>query len=56
MQAIHVVRAKLSQDADTVFEERWQLYYLVGHAIGGAESYTRPDDLYALAETLRLIA
>jgi len=34
-QAIHVARAKLSQDAVTAFRERWQLYYLVGRAIGG---------------------
>jgi L-malate glycosyltransferase len=34
-QAFRVVRAKLTQDADTVFEERWQLYYLVGCALGG---------------------
>jgi glycosyltransferase involved in cell wall biosynthesis len=34
-QAIRVARAKLSRNADTVFKERWQLYYLVGCAIGG---------------------
>jgi L-malate glycosyltransferase len=34
-QAIHVARVKLSRHADTVFKERWQLYYLVGRAIGG---------------------
>jgi len=39
VQAIHVVRAKLSQDADTVFKERWQLYYLVARAIGGGILY-----------------
>ena len=33
-QAVHVARAKLSRNADTVFRERWQLYYLVGCAIG----------------------
>jgi hypothetical protein len=33
-QTIQVVRTKLSQDADTAFKERWQLYYLVGRAIG----------------------
>ncbi len=32
-QAIHVARAKLNQDADIVFKERWRLYYLAGHAI-----------------------
>ena len=34
-QAIQVARAKLSQDAATVFKEHWQLYYLVGRALGG---------------------
>jgi L-malate glycosyltransferase len=34
-QAIQVARAKLSQDAATVFKERWHLYYLAGRALGG---------------------
>ena len=34
-QAIHVARAKLSQDEDTVFKKRWRLHYLVGRAIEG---------------------
>ena len=34
-QAIHVLRARLSQDSDTVFKELWRLYYLIGYAIGG---------------------
>jgi glycosyltransferase involved in cell wall biosynthesis len=43
VQAIHVVRTRLSQDAARVFEERWQLYYLVGRALGGRIVFkTRP--------------
>jgi len=34
-QAIRFGRAKLSQDADTVFGERWRLHFLVGRAIEG---------------------
>jgi L-malate glycosyltransferase len=33
-QAFRVARAKLSQDSDTVFKERWQFHYLVGRAKG----------------------
>ena len=35
VQAIQCVRARLSQDADIVFKERWHLYWWVGHALGG---------------------
>jgi glycosyltransferase involved in cell wall biosynthesis len=34
-QVIRLVRAKLSQDRDTVFKERWQLQFLIGRAMGG---------------------
>jgi hypothetical protein len=54
VQAIHVVRAKLSQDADTAFKKCWQLYYLIGPI--NQRNPIHDDDLYALVETLRLIA
>ena len=38
-QGVHVARAKLTQDADSVFKEQWQLYYLVGRALGGRASH-----------------
>ena len=38
-QAVRVARAKLSQDANIVFEERWRLHYLVGRAIEGRILY-----------------
>ncbi len=34
-QIIRLGRAKISQDADRVFSERWQLHYLVGRMIEG---------------------
>jgi hypothetical protein len=34
-QVIRFGRARLHQDADTVFRERWRLHYLVGRAIEG---------------------
>jgi len=34
-QAIRLGHAKFSQNADTVFRERWRLHYLVGRAIEG---------------------
>jgi glycosyltransferase involved in cell wall biosynthesis len=34
-QAIHFGRAKVSQDADAVFRERWRLHFLIGRAIEG---------------------
>ena len=34
-QAIRLGRARLTQDEDTVFMERWRLHYLVGRAIEG---------------------
>lgn len=40
-QAIRVARAKLSQDANTTFKERWQLHYLVGRAIGGRSVFNK---------------
>jgi len=43
-QALHLTKARFTQDSDAVFQKRWEFHYLVGRALGGRDLHTLQPD------------